>query len=135
MKSYPQLRPQLLRYAMIGIASNAFGYNIYLFITWLGLGSVQAMSFVYGSICFASFFGNKRWTFSDSTRARKTILRYVVIQIVGYLTNLLMLLVLYKQFGVPHQWVQLIAIAVVATELFLLSKYYVFCGAKRSASP
>jgi len=91
------------------------------------------MSLVYSSNCFVSFLGNKKWTFSDSTRAQKIFPRYVAIQIAGYLTNLMLLLVFYKRFGLPHQWVQLLAIVVVAIELFLLSKYYVFRGAQSGA--
>ena len=128
-----QITHQFLRYSLVGVTSNAVGYSFYLLVTSLGLGSVQGMSLVYACACLASFAGNKKWTFGDSTRARTIFPRYVAIQIVGYLTNLLLLLVFYKRFGLPHQCVQLLAIAVVATELFILSKYYVFRGAQSGA--
>lgn len=119
---------QFIRYLLVGVVSNAVGYCIYLLVTSIGLGPIQGMSLVYVCACWISFVGNKKWSFGDTTRARKVFPRYVSIQIAGYLTNLLLLLVLHKQFGLPHQWVQLIALVVVAPELFLLSKYYVFRG-------
>ena len=124
---------QFLKYSLVGVASNAIGFCFYLFVTSIGLGSIPAMSIVYACAGLASFAGNKKWAFGDNTRTSKIFPRYVVILITGYLTNLLLLLLLYRQFGLPHQWVQLIAIAVVATELFLLSKYYVFRGAQSGA--
>lgn len=124
---------QFLRYSLVGVASNVVGYSFYLLVTSIGLGSIQGMSLVYACAGLASFAGNKKWTFGDNTRTSKIFPRYVAIQITGYLTNLLLLLVLYKQFGLPHQWVQLIAIAVVAIEMFLLSKFYVFRGAQSGA--
>lgn len=119
---------QFIRYLLVGVASNAAGYCIYLLVTSIGLGPIQGMSLVYACACLISFFGNKKWSFGDTTRAREIFPRYVIIQMAGYLTNLFLLLVLHKQFGLPHQWVQLIALVVVAPQLFLLSKYYVFRG-------
>jgi putative flippase GtrA len=121
-----QITHQFLRYSLVGAVSNAVGYSAYLLVTSIGLGPVQGMTLVYACACVASFVGNKKWTFGDKTRIRKIFARYVAIQIAGYLTNLLLLLVLHKQFGLSHQWVQLFAFAVVAAELFFLSKYYVF---------
>lgn len=125
-----QITHQFLRYALVGIASNAIGYSFYLIFTSIGVGSVKGMTIVYVCACLASFAGNKQWTFGDATRTSKLFPRYVAIQFIGYATNLFLLLLLHKRLGFPHQWVQLLAMAVVATELFLLSKYYVFRGAQ-----
>lgn len=125
---------QFAKYVVVGLASNALGYSCYLIITSIGVGSELGMTLVYTSACMVSFFFNKRWTFADPTRSRMLLPRYVFIQIIGYLTNLLLLLVLYRRYGFPHQWVQLLAFVVVAVELFLLSKYFVFRGASIGAS-
>lgn len=74
----------------------------------------------------ASFYGNKRWTFSVTGKSRSLFPRYVSIQIAGYVTNLGLLILFHKRLGFPHQAVQLVSIALVACELYLLSKYYVF---------
>jgi putative flippase GtrA len=130
-----QITHQFLRYSLVGIVSNAMGYSSYLIVTSIGVGSVKGMTIVYVCACLASFAGNKQWTFGDATRTRKLFPRYVAIQIFAYATNLFLLLLLHKRLGFPHQWVQLLAIAVVATELFILSKYYVFRGAQNGARP
>lgn len=118
---------------MVGVASNALGYLAYLFLTSTRIGSIQAMSYVYFSSCLVSFLGNKNWTFGDSSQTRKILPRYIFIQVLGYLTNLLLLMVFYRLLGFPHQWVQFFAISVVAIELFILSKYYAFSGGQSGA--
>jgi len=121
-----QFQTQFIKYIAIGAGTNSLGYGIYLLITWLGVGSIVGMSMVYASACLASFIGNKNWTFGAKTRSRKLLPRYLVVQLAGYLTNLALLLVLYGSLRVPHQLVQLLAMVVVAIELFLMNKYYVF---------
>jgi len=130
-----QITHQFLRYSLVGIASNAIGYSSYLILTSIGVGSVKGMTIVYAFACLASFAGNKQWTFGDVTRTRKLFPRYFAIQIIGYATNLFLLLLLHKWLGLPHQCVQLLAIALVATELFILSKYYVFRSSLNGTSP
>ena len=117
---------QFSRYLVVGAGSNFLGYAIYLAITWAGLDPVMGMTLVYISACLVSFTGNKYWTFADKSKDTFLFPRYIVIQFVGYLTNLLLLLALSRVLGFPHQVIQLLASIVVATELFLLSKYYVF---------
>ena len=128
----PQLKHlqiQFLKYLAIGAAANSIGYGLYLLITWIGVSSILGMSMVYTSACIASFWVNKIWTFGDKTEHRSLLPRYLFIQFIGYLTNLLMLLVLSQSLGIPHQLAQLLAIVIVAIELFLLSKHYVFRAA------
>lgn len=117
---------QVLKYLSVGAASNAIGYGSYVLLTAIGLGSILSMSMVYAIACLLSFALNKNWTFACRSRNRLLLPKYVMAQVLGYVTNLMLLLILSQRLGLPHQIVQLLAIVVVATELFLLSKYYVF---------
>lgn len=130
-----QVTRQFLRYSVVGIASNAIGYSSFLIVTSIGVSPVKGMTIVYICACLASFAGNKQWAFGDATQTRKLFPRYVAIQVIGYVTNLFLLLLLHKQLGFPYQWIQLLAFALVATELFILSKYYVFRGAQNRVRP
>lgn len=126
---------QFYRYLVVGAGSNAIGYGMYLLITWLGVGALLGMSIIYLCACLVSFAGNKRWTFASRSNSIALLPRYVCMQIAGYLTNFLLLLVLYKHLGFSHQVIQLLAMFVVAIELFLLSKYYVFREANDGVGP
>ena len=126
---------QFYRYLVVGAGSNAIGYGIYLLITWLGVGALLGMSVIYLCACLVSFVGSKHWIFASRSNSMALMLRYVCMQIVGYLTNYFLLLVLCKRLGFSHQVIQLLAMVVVAIELFLLSKFYVFREANDGVGP
>lgn len=117
---------QFSRYALVGVASNAMGYVLYLVLTRLGLGPKLAMSLLYGIGVLQTFFFNKKWSFSFSGAAAPALVRYAAAYAIGYFVNLLALMLLVDQAGLPHQLVQGVMILVVAVLLFLAQRYWVF---------
>jgi len=59
--------------------------------------------------------------------------RYVIAHCIGYLLNLSILIVFVDKLGYAHQWVQAIAIFVVAAFLFLAFKVFVFPVSREGA--
>jgi putative flippase GtrA len=117
---------QLVRYAVVGVVTNALGYLVYLGVTWVGLGPKLAVSLLYGAGVTASFLGNRRWTFRHQGDLASGGVRFVVAHATGYLLNLALLLVFVDRIGWPHQLVQAAAILVVAAYLFVLMRVFVF---------
>lgn len=118
---------QLIRYGLVGAVSNLTIYFVYLLITYLGVEPKTAMTLVYIIGASIGFIGNRKWTFihrGDSTRAA---LRYVLAHVFGYLLNFLILFTFVDRLGYAHQWVQAMAIIIVAGFLFIVFKYFVFC--------
>ncbi|MBV5310569.1 GtrA family protein, partial [Chromatium okenii] len=54
---------QLSRYALVGVASNAFGYFLYLLLTNVGMGYKSAMSLLYIVGVAQTFIFNRSWSF------------------------------------------------------------------------
>lgn len=119
-------RIQGLRYIIVGLASNAAIYFLYLVLTSLGLGHKLAMSLLYVLGTLQTFVFNKRWTFSHRGDVRNCSVRYFIAYATGYVLNLALLHVFVDRLGLPHQVVQGIAIIVIAVILFLAQKYWVF---------
>ena len=117
---------QLFRYGFVGIASNLTGYMVYLLLTHLGATPKLTMSLLYGIGALVSFWGNRELTFSHKGSLLGTWVRYAITHGFGYLINLTLLIVMVDQLGWDHQWVQAIAIFVVAGYLFLALKFFVF---------
>ena len=117
---------QLIRYGVVGVASNAAIYCLYLLITWLGMEAKLAMTLVYLVGAAIGFFGNRKWTFEHGGAVTGAALRYVLAHTFGYLLNLAILYVFVDRYGYPHQWVQAAAIIVVAGCLFVIFKFLVF---------
>ncbi len=117
---------QLFRYGLVGIAINLLGYLIYLLLTFLGLTPKLTMTLLYFIGAFAGFWGNRNLTFRHQGSVLGSGVRYLVAHGLGYLINLLILVVFVDQLGFTHQYVQAIAIFVVAGYLFIAFKFFVF---------
>jgi len=121
-----QHKKQLIKYLLVGVASNAAGYCTYLLLTHLLLPPKIAMTLLYTLTAAVSFFGNKNITFSHEGNLFGAGFRYLLAQALGYLMNLVILMVFVDQFGYNHRVVQAIAIVVVAFYLFFSLKLFVF---------
>lgn len=125
---------QFIRYATVGLVSNVIGFLLYLVLTYAGMEHKLAMTLVYGVGVAQTFFFNKRWAFSYQGMSHTAFLRYVIAYVLGYALNFVMLWLAVDQFHLPHQWVQAVAIVVVAFSLFVLHRYWVFAPAVRSST-
>ena len=117
---------QLLRYGIVGLASNALGYALYLGLSYAGLGPKLAMSLLYVLGMLQTFVFNKRWSFRHEGMHGQAFIRYIVTYGIGYLINLVALFVLVDRLGFPHQIVQAVLIVIIALFLFMLQKLWVF---------
>ena len=117
---------QLVRYGLVGAVSNAAIYFVYLLITYLGVEPKKAMTLVYIIGASIGFVGHRKWTFAHHGDSFSAALRYVLAHLFGYLLNLLILYTFVDYLGYAHQWVQAVAIIIVAGFLFVVFKYFVF---------
>ncbi len=117
---------ELIRYGLVGLASNVTIYFAYLLITYLGVEPKKAMTLVYTLGASIGFIGNRKWTFAHRGKATSAALRYILAHLFGYMLNFLILYTFVDRLGYPHQWVQAVAIIVVAVFLFIIFKYFVF---------
>ncbi len=117
---------QFAKYLAVGVLSNGLAYGLYLGIVQAGVNPILSMTMVYILASSVAFNANWRWTFRSEVNLSRSAIRYVASQIIGYVTNLLLLAGLYYVLGVPHHLAQIMGIGVVAIQLFLLNRYYVF---------
>jgi putative flippase GtrA len=117
---------QLLKFGMIGATTNAAGYLLYLFVTYLGGTPKATMSVLYVAGAAVGFWGNRVLTFGYSGNLWRARLRYAVAYLAGYLINLALLAILVDGYGYAHQIVQAIATVAVAAFLFVTLKLCVF---------
>jgi putative flippase GtrA len=117
---------QIVRYGLVGVATNVLMYFVYLLITHLGIEPKTTMSLVYLVGASFGFIGHKRWAFAHEGGTTGAALRYAIAHVFGYFLNFLILFIFVDHLGYAHQWVQAGAIAVVAGFLFIVFKYIVF---------
>lgn len=117
---------QLFRYALVGLLSNLAGYLIYLVLTYFGGTPKLTMTLLYGISAAVGFFGNRSLTFEHQGYIFGAGVRYVIAHCIGYVLNLIIFIIFVDKLGFAHQWVQAIAIFIVAGFLFLAFKVFVF---------
>jgi putative flippase GtrA len=117
---------QFLRYAVVGLASNAILYAAYLALTGIGMEVKLAMTLLYALGVTQTFFFNKNWSFRHGGTHGPAFVRYCISYGLGYVVNLAALFVLVDRLGYPHQIVQGAMVLSIAVMLFLLQKFWVF---------
>jgi len=124
---------QLVRFGLVGLAANAIGFLLYTGLTYLGLSPKATVGVLYPVGALIGYVGNKRLTFRHRGAWLSSGWRYLLVQAVGMGINLLMLWLFADRLGWRHHGVQLVAIIVVATYLFLAMRWFVFV--QRPESP
>ncbi len=117
---------QFTRYAIVGLASNALAFSLYLILTIAGMDHKLAMTLLYGLGVAQTFVFNKRWSFRHVGMHGPAFVRYCISYGLGYVINLLALLVLVDHMRYPHEFVQGVMVLSLAAMLFLLQKFWVF---------
>ncbi|NRB39893.1 MAG: GtrA family protein [Pseudomonadales bacterium] len=120
------------RYVLVGLVTNGSGYLVFLLLTWLNVNPKIAMSALYFVGAFLGYWGNRQFTFLYQGGVLSSSARYCIAHILGYGLNLSMLIFFSDVLGYAYQWVQLVAIFIVALFLFLMSKFFVFPNIKQS---
>jgi putative flippase GtrA len=119
---------EFIRYAIVGLTLNLLGYMIYLLVTSLGVSPLTTVTIFYPLSVLAGYFAHRRYTFRHNTQGLEgtVLIRYILVYVAGYLINVALLEVLYRQMGYPHQLVQILAVFMVAGFLFIAMKLFVF---------
>lgn len=117
---------QFFSYALIGVLTNILGYAFYILLTYFFGSPKLTMTLLYFVGVSIGFLANRRFTFQHDGHIGVTGIRYLLVQLAGYLLNLILLLLFVDWLGLAHQIVQAIAIVVVAIFLFILLRVFVF---------
>lgn len=117
---------QLIKYGMVGLFSNAFGYAVYLLLTIMGCTPKLTMTALYCAGALIGFLGNSHLTFPYQGAVLGSVMRFLLVHLGGYAINYCLLAAFVDRLGYPHQWVQAIAIVLVSAYLFLTLKFFVF---------
>ncbi len=117
---------EFFSYILVGALTNFLGYALYLLLTYLWGAPKLTMTLLYFVAASIGFFANRKFTFRHNGHITTAVVRYLQVQLAGYLINLVLLLLLVDWLGLAHQLAQAIAIIVVAIFLFVLLRVFVF---------
>lgn len=116
----------LLRFGVIGGLNNLLSYGIFAALTLAGMPPIAAATITYATGMVISYLANRSFTFRHSGSARRSVVRFVVVNAVGYALNVAILAFFVELIGFNALVVQLGAIVVVATGIYLAMRFWVF---------
>jgi len=119
---------QILQFGVIGLLTNGALYAVYLLLTRLAFPPLVAMTITFALGVALSWLLNGLITFR-ARLTRRSGFRMIVAYLGAYLSNLVFLWLAVHVFSLPHQWVQLVIIILLAILLFALQKFWVFSTA------
>jgi putative flippase GtrA len=119
---------EVIRYATVGFTLNLVGYMVYLLVTSFGVSPLMTVTIFYPLSVLAGYFAHRRHTFRHQAQGLEgTVLyRYILVYVAGYFINAVLLDVFSRQMDYPHQLVQILAVFMVASFLFVAMKIFVF---------
>lgn len=117
---------QFFRYALVGLLSNLMLYLCYILLTSLKVDYRMSMTAIYVIGTLSTYFFNKKWTFQHSGKVKKTLIKYSVTYVIGYVFNFTLLWFSVEKLGVIHEISQAILIFLTALLIFILQKKWVF---------
>ncbi|NLI82619.1 MAG: GtrA family protein [Deltaproteobacteria bacterium] len=117
---------EFIRYVVVGVATNVFGFLLYVLVTSLGVSPVGTISILYPVHIGLAFCLNRKWSFSHRGRISTTALKYLMAYIGCYASNVALLQLLNGILGYSHVIAQAVAVLLIALLLFALQKFWVF---------
>ena len=117
---------RVVRFGVVGLASNTIGYLAYLALTSAGTPPKLTMTALYATASGLAFFGNRRFTFGDGGRVGPAAIRFAAVAFAGWGLNLALLVAFVDGMGQPHWLVQGVAILIVAAFLYVMQRRFVF---------
>jgi putative flippase GtrA len=90
---------QLIRYGLVGIASNLILYFAYLMITYVGVSPKTALTVCYVVGVVQTFYFNRGWTFGHDGKVSVVLVRCVTAYGMSYVFNSAVLMVFVGCLG------------------------------------
>jgi putative flippase GtrA len=117
---------QLLRFIVVGVASNLMLYLLYILATVLGVEHKLAMTMLFALGALQTFVANRSWSFRHQGLYSSALIRYGLAYVLAYAINLAAMIELVDRLRYSDRLVQGAMIIVVAVFLFGAQKYWVF---------
>ena len=120
---------QAVKFGAVGVLNTLVDLGLYFVLTrWLGLAGmpVLAKSISYGAGILNSFAWNRTWTFRSQTSAWKTLIPFVLVNLVGLGMNTGTMQIGLNVLHLPELVSLGLATGLTLAWNFVLSKFVIF---------
>lgn len=114
------------KYGVIGLASNAVLYFLFIALVYLGLSPVATAGLCYILGVSVSYIANRKWTFSSTEGHSRDLPKFLLAYGVGLASTLVTISVLL--LWMPPELAQLINVAITAVVIYGMLRLLRFGG-------
>jgi putative flippase GtrA len=123
------IKRELVRFALVGVATVTIAYIIYRTLVFFGLDRDISNGIAYAVGVCISFFLNKSWTFSNKKRSHQVIIQFLVLHIFSLFACVFVNSIAFTELTNEPFRVEIAFIFGIATSTllnFIGMKYFVF---------
>ena len=120
------LKLQAVRFAAVGVFSNALLLLLYFAVTQVGVGHKTAVTGLYILAISQTYLMNRFWTFRHRGSHGTAFWRYLLVYGTVYVMNLLVMYVAVDRVGMRHEFVQFAYFLIMSLGMFLMQRSWVF---------
>lgn len=125
------LNLSLVRFVIVGVINTGFALSIIFLSKWfLHWPDVEANFLGYFCGVILSFFLNTRWTFRFDGKLRAVVLRYCLVLIVAYVTQLVAVIRIIELMPWHSYLAHLIAMPLYTLIVYTGMRFYVYSPAR-----
>jgi putative flippase GtrA len=118
---------QTFKFIFIGVLSNLVSYVFFLImLKIMKINYLLSLSVLFIVALFINFIFNKNWTFESDLPYKTSLIKFLIVYIIGYLLNIASMFFLVDKLGNSPEIVQAGMIGFLAFYYFLLNKYYIY---------
>jgi putative flippase GtrA len=121
------------RYAIVGLATNASLYVVFLLVLHAGLSPLLSAGLCYGVGVIMSYVLNRRWTFASGDGHRSDLPKFLFAYAMGLLATLLFITLLVRLL--PQELAQFVNIGLTALVIYGCLRMVGFGGKLASDAP
>ena len=116
----------IFRFPVVGLINTCVGLLVIYLSKWAGFDDVASNFIGYSFGFVVSFFLNKNWTFSHEGEALSAALKFLVVTVLAYVSNLLVVVFLIDVAGLNGFIAQAAAVPVYAFMTYFGYRRFVF---------
>lgn len=119
------------RFGLVGLGATLVHLAVaWIASHWIGLGDYIANGAGFVVAFWVSYFGHSHWTFEQERRDRRSLLRFVVVALLGYAMSNVIVWLVTDVFEASFDMALVAILFVVPPTTWIISRIWAFAPAK-----
>ncbi|WP_338449488.1 GtrA family protein [Niallia oryzisoli] len=121
-----ELSFKFMKYSFVGCISTLIYFiSVFVLVEWFIYDPLYASALSFIFMTLISYLLNRKFTFG-STLSTKTLLRFLVVSLIGFIINFIIMYLIVKVFDLHYYLGELVTTLIIPVINFILNNYWTF---------